>query len=118
MNEGCIQHCRMHILARLPVIGMVFKILPDGTLSAAASRPLSGPTGLAHYSPDGSLLVLEVGAQRLSRIDSNGSVTTLAEGLKVEYSAGLVNGVAVGQSGAIYVTGNKANVLYRIEIHP
>jgi len=29
----------------------------------------------------------------------------------------LINGVAVEPSGAIYVTGDKANVLYRIEIH-
>lgn len=97
-------------------LGMVFKILPDGTPFPVASG-LSGPTGLAYYPPDGSLLVIEAGAGRLSRIDPEGSVTILAEGLQLAYAPGFVNGVAVGQSGAIYVAGIGTNVLYRIEIH-
>jgi hypothetical protein len=50
-------------------------------------------------------------------------VEVIAEGLELgfDYSAAapmlFFNGVAVGPSGAIYVTGDKANVLYRIEIH-
>jgi streptogramin lyase len=97
--------------------GTVFKILPSYILEPVASG-LSGPTGLAYYSPDGSLLVVEATAGQLARIDPvTGNVTTLAEGLRLSYTFGFVNGVAVGPSDAIYVTGRKADVLYRIEIH-
>jgi len=97
-------------------LDMVFQIM-DGTPIPVANRPLSGPTGLAYYPPDGSLLVVEVDAGRLSKINQDGSVIALADGLQLLYSPGFVNGVAVGQSGAIYVAGLAANVLYRIEIH-
>jgi len=98
-------------------LDMVFKIV-DGAPIPVANRSLSGPTGLAYYPPDGSLLVVEADAGRLSKIEKNGSVTILAEGLQVLYSPGFVNGVAVGQPGAIYVSGFVTDVLYRIEIHP
>ena len=72
---------------------------------------------------DGSLLVVESGAGRLSSIDpATGIVTTVAEGLEL---GGLpppnappsytFNGVTVGSRGHIYVTGDKANVLYRFK---
>ncbi len=71
---------------------------------------------------DGSLLVVESRAGRLSRIDvSTGAVTTMADGLDLGAPASpsmpptwVFNGVAVGPSGAIYVTGDKTNVLYRL----
>jgi hypothetical protein len=100
-------------------LGQVFKIQP-GFQPVAAN--LSGPTSLAYYPPDGSLLVIEADAGRLSRIDpATGSVTMLAE-LQVGASVGaFYNSIAVGPSGAIYVTGFmpgiKSNILYRIEIH-
>jgi DNA-binding beta-propeller fold protein YncE len=106
-------------------LGMVFRI---GSAAPVASG-LNGPEGLAYYPPDGSLLVIESGAGRLSKINpTTGAKTILAEGLElgihwlppglVAASDAMIDGVAVGPSGAIYVTGNKANVLYRIEIHP
>jgi sugar lactone lactonase YvrE len=94
--------------------GTVSKILPNQQTIAWG---LSGPTGLAYYPPDGSLLVVEATAGKLSRIDLlTNVVTTLAEGLQVGFAFGFIDGVAVGPSGAIYVAGSKANVLYRIEI--
>jgi len=101
-------------------LGMVFKVLPNFQPVAGG---LKGPTALAYYPPDGSLLVVEANAGRLSRIDpATGAVNILAEGLQVGYSIPLAySGVAVGSSGAIYVTGftegRKTDLLYRIEIH-
>ncbi len=83
---------------------------------------LSGPEGLA-VDLDGSLLVVESGAGRLSRINLGTSlVSTVVDGL--ELGAGAVtgyppmwafNGVTVGLTGYIYVTGDIANVLYRFK---
>jgi glutamine cyclotransferase len=66
--------------------------------------------------------VVETGAGRLARIDpGTGQVSTIAEGLALGAVGPSTmpptwnyNGVAVGPSGAIYVTGEIANVLYRI----
>jgi sugar lactone lactonase YvrE len=98
--------------------GMVWQILP--TMMPIATG-LSGPEGLA-VDEDGSLLVVESRAGRLSRIDVfTGAVTTVADGLELGAAGSpsmpptwIFNGVAVGPSGAIYVTGDKANVLYRL----
>ena len=85
------------------------------------AQGLAGLEGLA-VDQDGSLLVVEAKAGRLSRIDVvTGAVSVLAEGLELG-SPGppsmpptwVFNGVAVGPSGAIYVTGDKSNVLYRL----
>jgi len=83
---------------------------------------LSFPEGLA-VALDGSLLVVEAGAGRLSRIDTaTGQVSTVAEGLELGAPGvegmpptWVFNGVAVGPSGMIYITGEIANVLYCLE---
>jgi sugar lactone lactonase YvrE len=83
---------------------------------------LSNPEGIAVNS-DGSLLVVEAGAGRLSCIElSTGEVTTVIEGLELGADGPdalpptmVFNGVAVGPSGHIYVTGDIANVLYRLK---
>jgi DNA-binding beta-propeller fold protein YncE len=84
------------------------------------------PEGLA-VLPDGNLLVVEAGAGRLSLIDTEtGDVTPFVEGLQLGGLSitGLApsftfNGVAVSQqTGAIYVSGDQANVLYRIDLRP
>jgi|WetSurSiteA1Bulk_404760.scaffolds.fasta_scaffold10710_1 sugar lactone lactonase YvrE len=108
--------------------GKVFDI--SGSAPVEVASELSGPEGIAYYPPDGSLLVVESGAGRLLKINpSTKAKTILAEGLELGFhwfpafpgnlftSDGIIDSVAVGPSGAIYVTGNKANVLYRIEIH-
>jgi sugar lactone lactonase YvrE len=105
--------------------GRVLQIVADGeTLSepVPVATGLSFPEGLA-VTPSGSLLVVEAGAGRLSRIDMvTGEVSVVAQGLELgaEGPPGMpptwaFNGVAVGPSGTIYVTGDKANVVYRIE---
>ena len=80
------------------------------------------PEGLA-LDQDGSLLVVEAGAGRLSRIDlTTSEVSVVADGLELGAPAipgstpptFQFNGVTVGPSGAIYVTGDMTNVIYRI----
>jgi len=104
--------------------GMVWQIGFDGKDPLAPEPVASGlanPEGLA-VDVDGSLLVVEAGAGRLSRVDpATGQVTVVAEGLELGFPglAGFpptwgFNGVAVGPSGAIYITGDVTNVLYRI----
>ena len=98
--------------------GKVFQI-PS---SVPVASELDGPEGLAYYPADGSLLVVEANAGRLSKIDpTTGEKIILADGLELGNvfvpGVPLIDGVAVGPSGTIYVTSNKANVLYRIEIH-
>ena len=80
-----------------------------------------------HFERVSAFFVVEADAGRLSKINpATGAKTILAEGLELGHhwlpgllptSDGMIDGVAVGPSGTIYVTGNKASVLYRIEIH-
>lgn len=109
------------------LLGMVFQIVAGGTPipPTPVAAGLAYPEGLA-VNTDGSLLVVESGAGRLSRIDpATGVVTTVAEGLALGAPASpnapptwIFNGVAVGPSGHIYVTGGVDNVLYRFKQHP
>jgi sugar lactone lactonase YvrE len=85
------------------------------------AQGLASPEGMA-VDRDGSLLVVESGAGRLSRVDpATGRVSTVADGLAFEPPmpgappTTTFNGVAVGPSGAIYVTGAGEGVLYRID---
>jgi sugar lactone lactonase YvrE len=104
--------------------GKVLQIIADGQQMETpiqVTKDMSFPEGLA-VDDKGNLLVIETGARRLSRIEiTTGEVSTLAENLDLglETIPGLMpyifNGVAVGPSGAIYVTGDVSNVLYRIE---
>ncbi len=90
---------------------------PDATVVADG---LQGPEGLA-LDNEGRLLVVEALASRLSRIDlSTGGITVLVEGLEL-FGPGLgapptwgFDGVAVGSSGDIYVSGAGATVIYKI----
>lgn len=103
--------------------GTIWQLGPDN-IPVALATGLKGPEGLA-WDKEGGLLVVESEASRLSRVDlATGVVTTVADGLKL--SAAPINldnlvaptywfdGVAVGQSGDIYVSGGGKNVIYRI----
>jgi len=104
--------------------GSVLQVVADGeTLADPATvvMGLSFPEGMA-VAPNGHLLLVETGTGRLLSIDpATGQTSTVAEGLGVGLPApeGAVptlqlSSVAVGPSGAIYVTGDTANVLYKI----
>ncbi len=105
--------------------GVVWQVGFDGRAALAPVPVASGLTsteGLA-LDADGGLLVVEASAGRLSRIDlATGAVSLVAAGLEIGVPAAegfpptyLFDGVAVGPSGAIYVTGSATNVLYRID---
>jgi glucose/arabinose dehydrogenase len=85
---------------------------------------LANPEGLA-VDRDGSLLVVESGAGRLTRILPSGATKTIAEGLPLGAPAAagvppawMFNGVAVGPSGAVYVTCDMANGVWRFTEAP
>jgi sugar lactone lactonase YvrE len=87
----------------------------------AVANGLMKPEGLA-LDQDGSLLVVETGASRLSRVNlSTGEIKPIAEGLKLGQPAldgfpptWTFDGVAVGKSGKIYVSGFEKNIIYSI----
>ncbi len=104
--------------------GQVFQINYEGGNAQAPIEVASGllsPEGLA-FEKEGYLVVVETGANRLSRIDlATGEVTMLFENLELGPAAleGApptlwFDGVTVGPSGNIYVSGWGANVLYRV----
>jgi len=104
--------------------GLVWQLAFEGTAALPAvpvASELANPEGLA-FDGEGGLLVVESGAGRLSRIDlATGAVEEIAVGLELGLPpivgippAYLPNGVAIDASGAIYVTGDVGNVLYRI----
>jgi glucose/arabinose dehydrogenase len=108
--------------------GMVWQIADDGLVLADPELVASGlvqPEGLVAESAT-SLLVVESGAGRVSRIDLNsGEVTTVANDLALGATAPdgwpptwLFNDLAIGERGDIYVTGDIGNVIYRITERP
>jgi hypothetical protein len=105
--------------------GIVWRIVTDGTPTMVPVKTgLANPEGIA-VDHDGSLLVVESGAGRLIRILPTGKTAVLADGLALGTPGGsgttpayAFNGVAVGPSGAIYVTGDRASVVWRFEERP
>ena len=104
--------------------GMVLKVVEDGEILSQPipiAQNLSYPEGLATDNK-GNLLVVETGSGRLSRIDlSDYSVSTVIEGMELGFPAApgyqptwAFNGVTVASDGAIYVTGDINNVVYKI----
>ncbi|MGB5319558.1 hypothetical protein [Eudoraea sp.] len=104
--------------------GLVWQIDFEGNIPGTPfpiASDLMNPEGLA-LDLEGNLLVVETGASRLSKIDlATGEVTTIVEGLELS-DPGLeglpptwgFDGVAVGSTGAIYISGGGANVVYRV----
>jgi len=104
--------------------GMVWQLIADGRELAdpiPAASGVSGPEGLA-FDLDGSLLVVEGTAGRVSRIHlATGAVTPVVSGLELSAAgAGMLppfstfNGIAVGPSGVLYVTGDLGVKVYRL----
>jgi DNA-binding beta-propeller fold protein YncE len=79
------------------------------------------PEGIAVF-PNGKLAVVETGTRQLLKIDpASGAMAPLVINLPVgfpSYPGGLppylITGVAISESGSIYVTGDMENVLYKI----
>ena len=93
--------------------------LSDGARRTVAAG-LKSPEGLA-VDRSGGLVVAEVGRKRLVRIDpATGRTTVIASGLPIglpevpgSFAGYLATGVAVGPSGAIYMTSDVEGALYR-----
>ena len=101
--------------------GTVSRIdLRNGEKKVVASG-LMMPEGIAVF-PNGKLAVVETGTRQLLKIDpASGAMTPLVINLPVgfpSYPGGLppylITGVAISESGSIYVTGDMENVLYKI----
>ena len=105
--------------------GQIHQIAGIGAPQVVASG-LNLPEGMA-VDRDGSLLVVESGAGRLTRIDlATGDESTVADGLATDVQgpaalvAGEMNGVAVDRTGTILVSaaGSEGSVVYRIKAVP
>ena len=107
--------------------GTVLQILDDAETLATpreVASGLSGPEGIA-AADDGSLYVVEVEAERVTRVDAeSGAATAVAEGLALSgperralggtTSVGELAGIAVGD-GVLFVSAYRDNRVYRIE---
>lgn len=104
--------------------GLVWQLVADGAVldpPVSVAQGLVMPEGMA-ADLDGTLVVAETGAQRLSRIDpSTGIVTPLVGGLQIGMPAPagflpsfFLTDVTVGPSGAIYATSDLLRSLYKI----
>ncbi len=104
--------------------GIIWKLVDDGAVLRSPQFTAGGllsPEGIA-VDRDGSLLVVEVGAGRLSRIDpATGQVTTVANELELGLRGSAaapptwaLSSVAVVRNGTIFMTGDLANVVYRL----
>ena len=104
--------------------GIVWQITFTGTTPTSPTILTSGllsPEGLA-YDPAGSLVVVETGASRISRITLTGEVSTIADSLSLGLPAlegtpptWVFDGVTISESGDIYVSGWGKNVVYRFK---
>lgn len=101
--------------------GIISRVdLSTGEKKVVASG-LRMPEGIAVF-PDGKLAVVEAGTRQLLKLDpASGMATPLVINLAVgfpSYPGGLppylITGVAVSDTGTIYVTGDIENVLYKI----
>ena len=104
--------------------GMIWQLIADGQELAQpmpVAQGLSGPEGMT-VDLDGSLLVVEGTAGRVSRVrPATGAITPVASNLLLSGPGagmlppfGLINGIDIGPSGAIYVPGDMGNLVYRL----
>ena len=104
--------------------GVVWQLASGGSLLATpkpVASGLLGPKGMA-VDRDGSLLVVEGNAGRLTRVDpATGDAVVVAAGLALGLPGfgvlppyGVVGTPSVSASGAIFVPGEIGNVVYRL----
>lgn len=96
--------------------GQLLRVNVGSGASNVVAKGLDRPQGIAVAS-DGSVLVLEVGRKQLTRVDpKTGTTSVVARDLPV----GLENvpittaGVAAGANGAIYVTSDVENSIWKL----
>jgi glucose/arabinose dehydrogenase len=105
--------------------GAILQLVAGGEVLSdphVVATNLQSPEGLA-AADEGVLYVVEAGARRLSRVDvATGEVSPVADSLALGAPGipgmpptWILNGVAIGPSGAIYVTGDVENIIYRIQ---
>ena len=105
--------------------GQILQIMEDGEelqSPRVLADGLEGPEGI-DIGKDGRIFVVEADAGRVVSIDrQTGSIEVLAEGLELHLETQgnfpvtmVFNGLAVG-SERVFVTGDKAGVLYRIDL--
>jgi sugar lactone lactonase YvrE len=100
--------------------GQVSKIESNGEKSVVA-KDMKMPEGIA-LTPDGMLVVAEVGAKRIVQIDPvQGTVTEIAANLPIGLAGApgglptnIPTGVGVGASGVIYFSSDIENAIYKI----
>jgi sugar lactone lactonase YvrE len=101
-------------------LGTITRVTPQGTTVVASD--LVNPEGLA-LDLDHTLLVVEAGAGRVTQVNpDSGEKQILVENLVLGLPgvpgfapSHAFNGIAVGPSGAIFVTGDTQNAVYAIE---
>jgi sugar lactone lactonase YvrE len=99
-------------VSQIDVASGARKVVADG---------LAGPEGI-DVGPDGKLYVAEVGQKRVVAIDPvSGAKTVIASNLDIglePYPGGppalVPTGVAVGSGGAVYVSSDRRNALYKL----
>jgi sugar lactone lactonase YvrE len=100
--------------------GQVSKVEANGE-KAVVARDLKMPEGIA-LTPDGKLIVAEVGAKRIVQIDpKDGNVTEIAGNLPIGLAGApgglptnIPTGVGVGSSGTIYFSSDIENAIYKV----
>ncbi|MCK1367780.1 hypothetical protein [Bradyrhizobium sp. 62] len=99
----------------------VVSMIESGGEKTVITKDLKGPEGIA-LSPDGKLIVAEVGAKRLIEIaPESGTVTEIAANLPIGLIGApgglpthIPTGVAVGASGVIYFSSDIENAIYKV----
>ncbi len=99
-------------VSQIDVASGARKVVADG---------LAGPEGI-DIGPDGRLYVAEVGQKRVVAIDpATGAKTVIASNLDIglePYPGGppalVPTGVAVGRTGAVYVSSDRRNAMYKL----
>lgn len=100
--------------------GRIVRVPLSGGTAQEVAKDLAQPEGLA-FTPWGSLVVAEVGKQRLTEIDlASGQRRTIAHNLPIGLAGGpgmpppyVPTGVAVASDGTVYVSADLVNAIYR-----